>query len=198
MNTAIGATSGVDVARRVRSGSDGGCYCRGRGLGDIGIPDIPCGCDGNVDLDIVDDNDGGLGKVFAGGDRVNPESVLVVFVHIAFIDLLEVGTNVFVNDEVLVLLAPFLIRADVLSGTKLDVVVPGRGSNSDNLRSASINSSSRAVGRGSLVSGFDGSNRAIGGSDGSDRARLASGGDCGVPRICGSVRAVSGVCNCTG
>ena len=104
---------------------------------------------------------------------MNPESVLVVFVHIAFVDLLEVGANVFVNNEMLIFLAPFFIRADILSWAKLDIVVPGRGSDSHGLRSASVDSGSRAVGRGSLVSRFNGGNRAIGSSDCSDRARLA-------------------------
>lgn len=181
MSTAVGATSGIDIAGRVSTavrgrnwcGSDGGCHCRGCSLGDIGIPDIPSRCDSYVDLNIVDDNNGWIGEIFAGRDRVNPESVLVVFVHIAFVDLLEVGANVFVNNEVLVFLAPFFIRADILSWAKLDVVVPGRGGDSHGLRSASINSGSRAVRRRSLVSGFDRGNRAIGSSDCSDRARFA-------------------------
>lgn len=75
-----------------------------------------------------------------------PEAILVVFVRFAFIDILEISTNIFVDDEVSIFLAPLFIRANVLSGAKLDIVVPGGGCNRDNFGSTGVYSGSSAVG----------------------------------------------------
>jgi len=97
-----------------------------------------------------------LSEVTACGERINPETSLFPFIHIALVDILEIDANVFVNNEMLVVAAPFLIAANILGGAKLDVIIPGRGGNCNGLSSASVYARRRAVSRRSFMSRLDG------------------------------------------
>ena len=147
---------------------------RGRGIRSPSIVGVPRGCDGDVDLNVVDDADGGFREVFAGGDLVDPRAGLLPFIGVAFVHVLEPGADVFVDNEMLLGAAPIFVRADVVSGTELNVVDPSRRRNSDCVSTASIDAGGWAVGGGSLVSGSDGRDGAISSSDGGDGAGFAS------------------------
>lgn len=123
---------GVDSTSHGGGNGGGGGLCREGGVS------VPGWCNGDVDLNVVDNDDCWLGEVLAGGDGVDPETGLLVFVDVALIRVLEVGSNVFVDDEVFVLLAPFLIRADILGGAEFDIVVPCWSSNCYDFGSAGI------------------------------------------------------------
>src|SRR5277367_3475386 len=164
------ARCGADASRWIPAAARSPCWRRpgvrrrsGSGISDPSVPDIPCWRDGDVDLNIVDDTDGGLREVFACGHFVDPRTGGFVFVGIAFVHVLQPSTNVFVDNEMLVGAAPIFVRADVVRGAGFDVVDPGRSGNSDCVGTASVHAGSRAVGGGGLVSGSDGGNGAISG-----------------------------------
>ena len=100
--------TGRSVVARVDGAGNGGSDGGGRGLCDHCGVGVPGWCNSDVDFDVVDYNNGGLSEVLAGGDRVDPETGLVVFVDIALIDVLEISSDVFVDNKVFVLLAPLL------------------------------------------------------------------------------------------
>lgn len=157
--------------------------CGGSG-GRISVPGVPCRRNRNVDLNVVDDANGGFGEILARGARLNPR------VHVAFIGTGEIRSDVFVNDEMLAVAAPVIIRADIIGGARFDIVDPSRRGDSNRLGTTCVDTGCRAVGRGSRVSCRAGRDFAVGSGDGSNRARFAGRSDGRIPSVCGDRRAV--------
>jgi hypothetical protein len=174
---------GEDAARWITAAVRSPCWFvpsrRRRGISGPSVPDIPCWGDGDVDLDIVDDTDGWLREVFAGGDFVDPRTGF----QIAFVGVLEPSADVFVDNEMLVGAAPIFVRADVVGGAEFDVIDPSRRGNGECLGTASVDAGGRAVGGGGLVLGGAGRDGAISSGDCGDGAGFASRSDGGVPGV---------------
>ena len=87
------ARVGVDAARwitaAVRSPGWFGPSRRRRRISGPSVPDIPCWRDGDVDLNVVDDNDCGSREELAGRDGMDPRARFLPFIHVTFVLILE-------------------------------------------------------------------------------------------------------------
>jgi len=111
-----------------------------------------------------------LREVHAGWDRMDPKTGFLIAVDIAFVDILKIYTDVFVDDEVFVVLAPLFIGANVLGWAEFDVVIPCRLGNCYCFSTACVYSWGCAIGRSCLISGLDRCDCAISGGNCSNRA----------------------------
>ena len=115
-----------------------GVRCRGCGCG-ISVPCIPSRSNRDVDLNVVDDANRGLGEILACGARLDPR------IHVTFIRIREVRSDIFVYNEMLAVAAPVFIGADVIGRARLDIVDPSSRGDSNRLGTACVDASRGTV-----------------------------------------------------
>lgn len=67
------------------SAGDGGSGCAS---GERNVS-VPGRCNGDVDFNVVDDDDRGIGEVSAGGNRMDPRARFLPFINVTFILILK-------------------------------------------------------------------------------------------------------------